>query len=642
MTLRDPRNPFRMRASEQIASDTTFLRLFGSGVLDSLPEEEAFSRPVIFRSAPGGGKTSMLRVFTPTSLNHLYSNRFSEDYRDLYLKMKDLGVVGGSGPQLLGIMLSCDKNYADLEDLPWEKVHRKRLFFALLNSRILLSTMRATLQLQNLEYPQDCHRVSIKGDSDILARLSIPAGGEGVKIFEWARDIEFEISAALDSIDPALPRMIGHDDLSSLDLLKADGIFLDGERAASRALIMFDDVHKLAPSQRRFLGEALGEARGVAIWIAERLEALETRDLLDIGSKHGRDYTDSAVTLERYWRSHHRRFEGTVRMIADKRVREVQQSNIGSFDSCVPENLDNPAIRVAFEDARVRTKEAVKKEWGDQTAFRDWIANTETAGGTAHESAIAWQTLNIQIVRENRRSQRQIQQRLLEAPLSPEGLEGRSKSDVRTAAELFLATANRLPYYYGFSKLSSLASSNIEQFLAIAGELFEEASSADILGKSHQLTIQRQDEILKRAARHWWRQSVLRGLPVRSEVQRFVESIARFASQQTYQANAPYAPGVTGVSITMEERDQLCDEDFILSRPDFGMLSRVIGICLAHNILEADLDHSQGYERRMVLYLNRLLCCYYDLPLQYGGWRAQTPHELTRWALEGFHGERLL
>ena len=32
--MRDPRNPFRMRASEQIASDTTFLRLFGSGVLD--------------------------------------------------------------------------------------------------------------------------------------------------------------------------------------------------------------------------------------------------------------------------------------------------------------------------------------------------------------------------------------------------------------------------------------------------------------------------------------------------------------------------------------------------------------------------------------------------------------------------------
>ena len=335
MTMREPRNPFLMRMSEQIASDTTFLRLFGSGVLDFVPNEEAFSRPVIFRSAPGGGKTSMLRVFTPSSLIHLYSNRSGDDFRELYLKMKALGAIDESGPQLLGIMLSCDKNYANLEDLPWDEIHKKRLFFALLNSRIVLSTMRAALQLNNLEYPQDCSRVGIVGDADIIARLSMPPGGEGAELFKWARDIESEISIALDSIDPTLPQLAGHDDLSSLELLRSDGLVIDGKQAASRVLIMFDDVHKLAPSQRKYLAEALGEARGVAIWLAERLEALETSDLMEMGAKHGRDYTDSAITLERYWRQHHRRFESTVRMIADKRVREVQHSNIGSFDSCV-------------------------------------------------------------------------------------------------------------------------------------------------------------------------------------------------------------------------------------------------------------------------------------------------------------------
>ena len=645
MTMREPRNPFLMRMSEQIASDTTFLRLFGSGVLDFVPREEAFSRPVIFRSAPGGGKTSMLRVFTPNSLIHLHSSRFSDDYRELYLKMKGFGVVDDNGPQLLGIMLSCKKNYAYLEDLPWKDVQKKRLFFALLNSRIVLSTLRATLELHNLEYPQDCSRVGIRGDTDILARLSMPTGGEGVEVFKWARDIESEISNALDSIDPTLPQIAGHDGLSSLELLKSDGLVIDGEPAASKVLIMFDDVHNLAPSQRKLLGEALGEARGVAIWIAERLEVLENKDLIDMGAKHGRDYTDGAITLESYWRQNRRRFESNVRMIADKRVRETQHSNIGSFDSCIPENLDNPTIRDAFEKARVNVKKAVKNQWGDQAAFRDWIADTDAAGGTARERAIAWQTLDIEIVRENRRNQRQAQQRLMEAPLSPAGLtkrSRRSRSDVRTAAELFLTTNNRLPYFYGFSKLSSLASSNIEQFLAIAGELFEEASSADILGRSHQLTIERQHEILKRVATHWWQRSALRGLPVRTEVQRFVESIGRFAHQQTFQPNAPYAPGVTGVSITMEEKEQLCNEDFISRRPDIGVLARVIGVCLAHNILEVDMDHSQGYEQRMVLYLNRLLCCHYGLPLQYGGWRAQTPQELTRWALEGFREERLL
>ena len=86
----------------------------------------------------------------------------------------------------------------------------------------------------------------------------------------------------------------------------------------------------------------------------------------------------------------------------------------------------------------------------------------------------------------------------------------------------------------------------------------------------------------------------------------------------------------------MAEKDQLCDEEFISRRPDLGKLSKVIGICLAHNILEVDMYHSQGYEERMVLYLNRLLCSYFDLPLQFGGWRAQSPRELTRWIIEGF------
>ena len=522
MTMRDPRNPFMMKMSEQIASDTTFLRLFGSGVLEFVPGQEAFSRPVIFRSAPGGGKTSILRVFTPPNLMHLHANRLNDEYRELYAKMKNLGAVNDDGPQLLGIMLSCDKNYATLEDLPWEEVYRKRLFFALLNCRIVLSTIRAALQIRNLEYPHHRHMVSIKGDSDIHARLSIPEDGEGTEIFDWARELESDISNALDSLDPTFPGIVGHDDLSSLNLLKPLEILIDGEPAASRVLIMFDDVHKLAPSQRRYLKEALSEARGIAIWIAERLEALSTEELLDMGSIHGRDYADSAVTLERYWRKYPRRFERTVTTIADKRVRESQQTRIDSFGSCVPVNLETHDMRVAFEDARIATKKAVESDWGDRESFRDWITTTNSEVGTAYDRSVAWQTLNIHIARESRRIQRRDQHQLIEAALSPEELRGRDSSSVKAAAELFLATKYRLPYYYGFSKLASVASSNIQQFLTIAGELFEEASSAEVLGKSYQLPVQRQDAIIKRVARHWWEEGVQRGLPMRSEVRRFV------------------------------------------------------------------------------------------------------------------------
>ena len=64
--------------------------------------------------------------------------------------MRSLGAVDDNGPQLLGVMLSCGKNYATLDDLPWDDRKKERLFFAFMNCRILLSTMRSVMQLHNL------------------------------------------------------------------------------------------------------------------------------------------------------------------------------------------------------------------------------------------------------------------------------------------------------------------------------------------------------------------------------------------------------------------------------------------------------------------------------------------------------------
>lgn len=49
--MKEPRNPFRLRASEHIESDTTFLHLFGPGMLDLLPKERLLENIRILRSA---------------------------------------------------------------------------------------------------------------------------------------------------------------------------------------------------------------------------------------------------------------------------------------------------------------------------------------------------------------------------------------------------------------------------------------------------------------------------------------------------------------------------------------------------------------------------------------------------------------
>src|SRR5437867_1952856 len=135
--MREPRNPFRLRASEHIESDATFLRLFEPAMLDLLPKEQLWERVRILRSAPGGGKTSLMRLFTPSVLLTLHAYRTREDCKELYGRMQDLGVIGESGPRLLGIMLSCSRNYATLSDMEIDDARRERLLFGLLNARVI-------------------------------------------------------------------------------------------------------------------------------------------------------------------------------------------------------------------------------------------------------------------------------------------------------------------------------------------------------------------------------------------------------------------------------------------------------------------------------------------------------------------------
>ena len=54
--MKELRNPFAMRSSESIESELIFLKLFGTGVLEILPDDCFLNKVTIFRSGPGGGK----------------------------------------------------------------------------------------------------------------------------------------------------------------------------------------------------------------------------------------------------------------------------------------------------------------------------------------------------------------------------------------------------------------------------------------------------------------------------------------------------------------------------------------------------------------------------------------------------------
>ena len=120
-----------------------------------LRDENLWDKPKVIRSAPGAGKTTMFRLFTARSLLTIYSLRKMEYCIKLFQNLKALGAMNENGPAVLGVMLSCARNYATLEDLDIDPVKKRRLLLSLLNARIILAALQGILTLKGLKYPLD-------------------------------------------------------------------------------------------------------------------------------------------------------------------------------------------------------------------------------------------------------------------------------------------------------------------------------------------------------------------------------------------------------------------------------------------------------------------------------------------------------
>lgn len=630
--MREPRNPFRLRASEHIESDETFVRLFSPEVLDMLGTPNVWERPQIIRSAPGGGKTSLLRLFTPSSLRTIHALRTREYTKDLFRSLSSLGAIDESGPVVVGVFLGCGHSFATLEDLDIDDGRKRRLFLSLLNARIVLATLRGILDLRQKD-ASHLPSISLERNSTAPEPPSSLKESTGTGLFDWAQGLERTVCEALDSFLPlSESRLPGHDSLIALSMLGTSKVLFEGSSVGQRVLIMLDDIHLLTPKQREWLLNAVLSLRSsVSIWLAERLEALTVDELLSPGSPQGRDYSE-VVTIEDYWRgSRVSKFEKMVSSVADRRTRDARDVEIGRFANCLQDTLDGDEYDATYTSGIQVVAARVKERASGNSKFAAWISERESASGTPRERLLGWRTLEILVERELRKAQQTLD--FIEYDASE--LAQKDSSDVRAAAELFVAREFNLPYYYGLSRLASLASSNIEQFLWLSGDIFEECVSAALLRKATHLSPVSQERILRKSIKAVWKE-----LPQRvrygTQVMRLLESIGGLAQWETEKPNAPYSPGVTGVAISMSARDTLktalqkgADKQVIL-------LGEVIASCIAHNLLEITLNQKCKGQYWMVMYLNRMLCVHFGLPLQYGGWREKRLTDLQGWLTKGF------
>ena len=631
--MKEPRNPFKIRASEHIESDETFVRLFSPGVMEMLRDENLWDKPKVIRSAPGAGKTTMFRLFTARSLLTIYSLRKMEYCIKLFQNLKALGAMNENGPAVLGVMLSCARNYATLEDLDIDPVKKRRLLLSLLNARIILAALQGILTLKGLKYPLDLDQIEIYQHRELVSLPGLDLPCSGTALYQWAQALEKAVCEALDSFAPLVDaRLPGHDSLVAAQLITAGCVKLAGRPVVDRVLLMFDDLHRLTREQRRFLLDDIINARlPVSIWIAERLEALDVDELLAAGALRGRDCAEE-VSIEEYWRSaRHRAFSHLVMDISDRRAKDARDVEIGSFAGCLPDSLDGQEWQERFRMAGQQSAERARERAKGKQKYSKWTADRENLkDATPREIALAWRSLEILIEREERKAQKSF-----DFPMKLEELYKRDDSDVHAAAELFLCKEFDIPYYFGIDRLANLSSSNIEQFLGLAGDMFEHSASAYLLRRSSDIAPAVQEQILRRAVKKNWDKLPER-VPEGYDVQKLVKAIGQFCNWATYQPNAPYSPGVTGVAISMADRAKLVDAKVALKIPEMAHLASVLRTCIAHNIIEVILNYKCKGQNWMVLYLNRIFCMHFNLPLQYGGWREKKLKDLIGWLQKDF------
>jgi hypothetical protein len=579
---------------------------------------------LLIHSSPGGGKTSLLRAFEPGSLTTLWNSKSASDYRDLFNTLKGIDAISKSEVKLLGVSLPCTRNYQILEELNISEAQKKRLFFSLLNSRVILSTLRAACRLKNRKFPEGLEDIEFRYDNsdNYFKSLEVPCNGK--QLFEWASNIEKDIYKTIDSFIPETEIFVeGHDELISLLVLNPQNLYFHGKPLCSRILFMFDDAHKLSDSQRLLFKQYIFEKRsGANIWISERLEALAPDEQLK--SFEGRDFEE--LNLENYWNKNQKKLKEVLRNISDKRA-ALSSEEVTSFQEYLIANLSESDANEKLSLAVKETTDKIHELSKVTNKFDEWIgALDDLESETLLNKAIRLKEIEILIHRNLGKNQLSF-----DFPMPIEELDKKTGSEVTKAAALFLSSVHDMPYYFGFEDLVKLSSFNIEQFLSFSSEMFEAMISNKIKGNQIILSDREQHDIIVKVAKHNWKK-LRTEIPFGQSIRRFLTGLGEFSKTQTFKPNAPYAPGVNGFAITPSVQDKLYPEEQWINNSIYQPLVNVVSTCVAYNLLERHtlLQGKKG-QSHTVYYMNRWLCVFFGLPLSYGGWRHQTPDQLIKW-----------
>ena len=623
------RNPFLIRTAEQsesYESDDQFMNLFGLAVLDILPEDGSWNRLLQIESAPGGGKSTLLRLFTPRVLT-----RIANAWRDLELaqltrKLARIGAIEDQQVQLLGVLVNCKEDYNRLAYLRIEETEVKQLFWVLLHSRLALLTIRAVLQLKQYKYPYDVDVIHLEPKPDEVTRRPDARIISGRELFERARDAEQLIIDSLNSIVPRPPALDAGPSVDDFfQLLNTHRLMIDGRQTAKHILLMFDDAHLLDSWQRDLLLQELErhDQTAFASWVAMRLRGLEPAAIISEEARPNREGFDP-IRLDNWSKFN---FEPWFLDVGDRRARRAERE-VSSFEGCLSDSLEYefgaPKLTAVVKSER-ELAYALAKPYGE--LYSEWLTRWEAdiSEFTLSEQAARWAQLQILM-------QRRMQKRQGEftfAPL-PTSLIENAGSDTLEIARIFMSDRNQLPYFFGAKHVAYLASSNVDQFLSLSAVLFELLLNTGSLGRRRrQLPASAQHKLIVDESSSYVRDIGTR-IPYGQDVANLVATIAKLCHDETWRPNSPISPGVTGVSIQNSDRDKLVTAAQRSGSQESRLLN-ALASATAHNVLSLRQTRDRRDENRAIFYVNRLMCPAFRLPLGFGGYKPRKTSDLLAW-----------
>lgn len=608
--MRLPRNPFRSLKVESLESHDLFLKLFQPLALGALGDNPWDSVQVI-RSAQGGGKTSLLRIVTPECLRKV-ADGTSPHLMEIAAELRRIGAIHEGNPTRLGV-------YIPLGSTPYATIARSRLgdqdplhiFYALLDARIVLTAMRGVQALKGLDNETDLARISFDWPSDSPNRLYEFESAKD--LVTWAKSTERDIWRAIDRGMAGSVAGLGHARPYSLEAFSHKAILVDGQTICDGVVVMVDDAHKLVPEQRSALMEHVITARlNVSFWVAERMHAMETYELLapDTAST-SREYR--SVILSMWWQR--ASDSSTNKFYNELASKRLQESGVEiPFDQLVPSFMDDAreSEAIATAIASLTTKlEAIKAA---DMRFSD-VDLGQKPNQKALDHLIDLKAIDLFVASIQGNAQGSLEfEAIVPNPTSTE------LSGLRSAAEYQVCTQHNLPLYYGAATLFKIASWNVDQLLSIASSVFDQYDAQRVRNSGSKVLPRVQDKVVRQVAEDYWK-----GLPKRmpngEKMQRFLQAFAKHATAESLGSTCKYPPGVTGFGVTSKDHDRLRNSSATVDA-HLVELANLLSSAVAHNVVFMRADSKQGRagETVTVFYLNRLLCVYLNLPVGLGGW----------------------